>query len=85
MRKFSQGKPVFTTGNPVLIAGILFSLQGFPCEASVLPCKGLQCIAMIAVQKDKLSKQIISKKFPLCIGLQLPLRGDGRAGSERGQ
>ena len=25
-------KPVFTTGNPVLISGILFSLQRFPCE-----------------------------------------------------
>ena len=25
-------KPVFITGNPILIAGTLFSLQGFPCE-----------------------------------------------------
>ena len=36
-------KPVFITGNPVLIAGILFSSQGFPCEDPVLPCMGLQC------------------------------------------
>ena len=25
-------KPVFITGNPVLITGILFSLQRFPCK-----------------------------------------------------
>jgi hypothetical protein len=30
-------KPVFITGNPVLIAGILFSLQGFPCKTLYLP------------------------------------------------
>ena len=35
--------PFFITGNPVLIAGILFSLQGFPCEAPVLSCTGLRC------------------------------------------
>ena len=30
-------KPVFITGNPVLIAGILFSLQGFPCKTLYFP------------------------------------------------
>ena len=28
-----QEKPVFITGNPVFIAGIVFSLQGFPCKS----------------------------------------------------
>ena len=30
-------KPFFITGNPVLIAGILFSLQGFPCKTLSFP------------------------------------------------
>ena len=30
-------KQVFITGNPVLIAGILFSLQGFPCKPLYFP------------------------------------------------
>ena len=30
-------KPVFITGNPVFIAGILFSLQGFPCKTLYFP------------------------------------------------
>ena len=34
--------PVFITENPGIIAGILFSLQGYPCLFPVLPCTGLQ-------------------------------------------
>ena len=30
-------KPVSITGNPVLIAGMLFSLQGFPCKPLYFP------------------------------------------------
>ena len=36
--QFSQGKTCFhNTGNPVLIAGILFSLQGFPRKPLYIP------------------------------------------------
>ena len=35
--------PAFIAGNQAIIAGIMFSFQGYTCSFSVLPCTGLQC------------------------------------------
>ena len=35
---------IIITGNPGIIVGTLFLLQGYTCLFPVLPCMGLQCI-----------------------------------------
>ena len=55
--KAYREKPVFITRNPVLITGILLSLQGFPCKTLYFPvwdCSawvhlGLACLGNIFV------------------------------------
>jgi hypothetical protein len=62
--QFSQGKTVFITGNPVLIAGILFSLQGFPCKPLYFPVRDcsvgnmkiLEVSSMLKLKKNKKNK-----------------------------
>ena len=42
--QFSQGKIFFITGNPLLIAGILFRLQGFPCKTLYFPVRDCRVV-----------------------------------------
>ena len=58
-------KPVFITGNPVLIAGILFPLQGFPCKPLYFPVR--DCSAITRKIWDILDKKLTytANPFPV--------------------